>query len=130
MIACLARLRKHPAVFRSLTGVTPDVFDALLADVLPALADADFTRHDRPDRDRGVGGGRTPGLDPPDRIRLAVVWLRVYPTYAAVGHLFGVSESAARRLAGWSLPVLAAAGKNTCGCPTPAGTTAATSRPS
>ncbi len=119
MIACLARLRKHPAVFRSLTGLTPDVFDALLADVLPALDDADFARHDRPNRDRAVGAGRTPGLEPPDRIRLAVVWLRVYPTYAVLGYLFGVSESAARRLAGWSLPVLAAAGKDTMRMPDP-----------
>jgi hypothetical protein len=119
MIARLDRLRKHPAVFRSLTGLTPDVFDALLADVLPALADADFARHDRPDRGRAVGGGRTPGLEPPDRILLAVVWLRVYPTYAVLGFLFGVSESAARRLAGWSVPVLAAAGKDTMRMPDP-----------
>ena len=119
MIACLARLRKHPAVFRSLTGVTPDVFDALVADVLPALDAADFARHDRPDRDRAVGAGRTPGLELPDRILLAVVWLRVYPTYAVLGYLFGVSESAARRLAGWSVPVLAAAGKDTMRMPDP-----------
>ena len=119
MIARLDRLRKNPAVFRSLTGVTPDVFDALLADVLPALADADFARHDRPDRSRAVGGGRTTGLEHPDRILLAVVWLRVYPTYAVLGYLFGVSESAARRLAGWSLPVLAAAGKDTMRMPDP-----------
>jgi hypothetical protein len=119
MIARLDRLRKHPAVFRSLTGLTPDVFDALLADVLPALDDADFARHDRPDRDRAVGGGRTPGLEPPDRILLAVVWLRVYPTYAVLGYLFGVSETAARRLLGWSLPVLARAGKDTMRMPDP-----------
>jgi hypothetical protein len=119
MIARLDRLRKHPAVFRSLTGVTPAVFDALLADVLPALDDADFDRHDRPDRGRAVGGGRTPGLGDPDRILLAVVWLRVYPTYAVLGYLFGVSESAARRLAGWSVPVLAAAGKDTMRMPDP-----------
>jgi len=119
MIARLARLRKHPGVFRSLTGVSPDVFDALLADVLPALADADFARHDRPGRGRAVGGGRTPGLEYPDRVLLAVVWLRVYPTYAVLGYLFGISESAARRLAGWSLPVLAAAGKDTMRMPDP-----------
>src|SRR6476661_2194748 len=91
MIARLDRLRKHPAVFRSLTGVTPGGFAARLAHALPALADSHFARHDRPDRGRAVGGGRTPGLDPPDRILLAVVWLRVYPTYAVLGYLFGVS---------------------------------------
>ena len=119
MIARLARLRKHPAVFRSLTGLTPAVFDALLADVLPALDAADFARHDRPDRDRAVGAGHPTGLDPTNRILLAVVWLRVYPTHAVLGYLFGVSETAARRLLGWSLPVLAKAGKDTMRMPDP-----------
>lgn len=119
MIARLDHLRKHPAVFRALTGLTPAVFDALLADVLPALADADFARRDRPDRDRAVGAGHPPGLTAPDRLLLAVVWLRVYPTHAVLGYLFGVSESAARRLLGWSVPVLAAAGRDTMRMPDP-----------
>jgi hypothetical protein len=119
MIARLDRLRRHPAVFRSLTGLTPAVFDALAADVLPALADADFARHDRPGRRRGVGAGHPTTLDPRNRVLLAVVWLRVYPTHAVLGYLFGVSESAARRLLGWTLPVLAAAGKDTMRMPDP-----------
>lgn len=119
MIARLDRLRKHPAVFRSLTGLTPAVFDALAADVRPALADADHARHHRPGRRRAVGAGHPTALDPTDRVLLAVVWLRVYPTHAVLGYLFGVSESAARRLLGWTLPVLAAAGKDTMRMPDP-----------
>jgi len=119
MIARLDRLRKHPAVFRAMTGLTPELFDALLVDVLPALDAADFARHDRPARERVVGAGHPPGLTPPDRILLAVVWLRVYPTHAILGYLFGISESAARRLVGWSLPVLAQAGKDTMRMPDP-----------
>lgn len=119
MIARLDRLRKHPAVFRAMTGLTPAVFDALTADVLPALADADLARRDRPDRGRAVGAGHPTGLAAPDRILLAVVWLRVYPTHAVLGYLFGVSETAARRLLGWSLPVLARAGKDTMRMPDP-----------
>jgi hypothetical protein len=119
MIARLDRLRQYPAVFRALTGLTPAVLDALLADVLPALDAADFARRDRPGRDRAVGAGHPTGLTAPDRILLAVVWLRVYPTHAVLGYLFGVSESAARRLLGWSLPVLAAAGKDTMRMPDP-----------
>ena len=106
-------------MFRSLTGLTPAVFGALLADVLPALADADFARRDRPGRARAVGAGHPTGLGPADRLLLAVVWLRVYPTHAVLGYLFGVSESAARRLLGWSVPVLAAAGRDTRRMPDP-----------
>lgn len=119
MIARLDRLRRHPAVFRSLTGLTPAVFDALAADVLPALARADDARHHRPGRQRAVGAGHPTGLDARDRVLLAVVWLRVYPTHAVLGYLFGISETAARRLLGWTLPVLAAAGTDTMRMPDP-----------
>lgn len=119
MIARLDRLRQHPAVFRSLTGLPAGVFDGLTADVLPALADADFARRDRPGRRRVVGAGHPFGLGPADQILLAVVWLRVYPTHAVLGYLFGVSESAARRTLGRVVPVLARAGKDTMRMPDP-----------
>jgi hypothetical protein len=119
MIARLNRLRQHPAVFRSLTGVPTGVFDGLAADVLPALADAEYARRDRPGRNRAVGAGHPYGLAPADQILLAVVWLRVYPTHAVLGYLFGVSESAARRTLGRALPVLAKAGKDTMRMPDP-----------
>jgi hypothetical protein len=119
MIARLDRLRKHPTVFRALTGVPVGVFDALIADVLPAVADADFARRSRPGRDRAVGAGRPFGLGPADQLLLAVVWLRVYPTHAVLGYLFGVSESTARRTLGRILPVLAKAGKDTMRMPDP-----------
>jgi hypothetical protein len=119
MIARLDRLRQHPAVFRSLTGVTVGVFDDLAADVLPALADAEFARRDRPGRGRAVGAGHPFGLCPNDQVLLAVVWLRVYPTRAVLAYLFGVSESAARRTLGRVLPALAEAGKDTMRMPDP-----------
>jgi hypothetical protein len=119
MIARLDPLRQHPAVFRSLTGLPVGVFDDLAADVLPALADADFARRDRPDRARAVGAGHPFGLGPADQLLLAVVWLRVYPTHAALAYLFGVSASAARRTLGRVLPVLAAAGEDTMRMPDP-----------
>jgi hypothetical protein len=119
MIARLDRLRQHPAVFRSLTGVTVGVFDDLITDVLPALAHAEFARRDRPDRDRAVGAGHPFGLCPADQVLLAVVWLRVYPTHAVLAYLFGVSESAARRTLGRVLPILAKAGRDTMRMPDP-----------
>lgn len=119
MIARLDHLRKHPAVFRSLTGLSVGVFDDLAADVLPAADEAEFARRSRPGRDRAVGAGHPFGLDPADRVLLAVVWLRVYPTHAVLAYLFGVSESAARRALTRTLPILAAAGKDTMRMPDP-----------
>jgi len=106
-------------VFRSLTGLSTGVFDDLAADVLPALDDAELARRSRPDRDRAVGAGHPFGLGPADRLLLAVVWLRVYPTHAVLAYLFGVSETAARRTLGRVLPVLAKAGKDTMRMPDP-----------
>jgi DDE superfamily endonuclease/Helix-turn-helix of DDE superfamily endonuclease len=119
MIARLDHLRQHPGVFRSLTGISAPVFDQLAADVLPALADADHVRRDRPGRRRAVGAGHPFGLGPSDQVLLAVAWLRVYPTHAVPGYLFGVSQSAARRTLGRVLPVLARAGKDTMRMPDP-----------
>jgi DDE superfamily endonuclease/Helix-turn-helix of DDE superfamily endonuclease len=119
MIARLDTLRRHPAVFRSLTGLSVAVFDALTADVVPLLAAADVARLDHPDRERAVGGGRKCGLTPFDQVLLAVVWLRTYPTDAVLAFLFGVSESAARRTRTRVVPVLAQAGKDGMRMPDP-----------
>lgn len=52
-----AHLRRHPAAFRSMTGMTVAEFDALAHDALPALAAADQARLDRPTRRRAIGEG-------------------------------------------------------------------------
>ena len=119
MIARLDRLRQHPAVFRSLTGLSVGVFDDLAVDVLPALDEAEFARRPRSDRERAVGAGHPFALGPADQLLLAVAWLRVYPTHAVLAHLFGVSGSAARRTRGWVPAVLAAAGRDTMRRPAP-----------
>lgn len=111
MIARLDALRCHPAVFRSLTGLSVPVFDALTEAVLPLLALADAARLNHPDRERAMGAGRKFGLTPVDQVLLAVVWLRVYPTDVVLAFLFGISESAARRTRGRVVPVLARAGR-------------------
>src|SRR5262245_32909377 len=88
-----APLSGHPAAFLAATGLGVAEFDALLGDVLPRLP--------LPDRRRA--------LEPRDQVLLAAVWLRLYPTGSALGDLFGVSESTARRTHQRVVPVLAAA---------------------
>jgi hypothetical protein len=114
----LEHLRHHPAVFRAMTGLTVPAFDDLVGDTSPAYADAEFARLDHLDRERAVGAGHPFELDIPDRFLLTVVWLRVYPTYAVLGYLFGLSETTARRLVEQVLPVLERAGRGAMRMPT------------
>ena len=119
MIARLDHLRKHPAVFRHLTGLTVEVFDALAAEVVPGIEAAHRKALDRPDRCRAVGGGDDFDLPWADHLLMAVVWLRQYPTQEVLGFLFGVSDSTAKRAVDRCLPVLEKAGKDTMRMPDP-----------
>jgi hypothetical protein len=119
MIARLDHLRTRPTVFRHLTGLTVAAFDALTADVVPAVEAAHRQTLDRPDRQRAIGAGGEFGLTTADQVLLAVVWLRQYPTQEVLGFLFGVSDSTALRAVRRCLPVLEQAGRDTMRMPDP-----------
>src|SRR3954451_10610493 len=119
MIARLDHLRTHPAVFRHLTGLTVAAFDALAADVVPAVEAAHRKALDRADRQRAVGGGDTFDLPFAGHVLLTVVWLRQYPTQEVLGFLFGVSDTTAKRAVDRCLPALEQAGKDTMRMPDP-----------
>lgn len=119
MILQYAKLTAHPAVFRSLTGLSVPQFDALCADALLRYREAERRRHTRPDRQRAIGGGSQFTLALRDHLLLTVVWLRVYPTYPVLGYLFGVSEYVGQRALKRVLPVLEAAGLDTMRLPDP-----------
>ena len=113
------RLTRHPTVFRAVTGLDVPTFDRVVVDVAPRVAAAEARRLARPDRRRAIGGGPGYALDGRDRVLLTVVWLRVYPTYAVLGYLFGVSEATALRCVQRVLPHLEAAGRDTMRLPDP-----------
>jgi hypothetical protein len=119
MIARLDNLRKHPTVFRHLTGLAVAVFDELAAAVVPAVEAAHRRALDRPGRERAVGGGDDFDLPIADQVLLTAVWLRQYPTNEALGFLFGVSDSTASRARTRCLPVLEQAGRDTMRMPDP-----------
>lgn len=119
MIARFENLRKHPAVFRHLTGITVEVFDALAAEVVPAVEAAHTKTLNRPDRQRAIGGGDTFDLPWIDHVLATIIWLRQYPTQEVLGFLFGVSDSTAKRAVDRCLPVLEKAGKDTMRMPDP-----------
>jgi hypothetical protein len=91
------RLSLSPAIFPALTGLTQEEFDGLAADFAAAAARhraaATHTRRGYRPRQRAAGAGRPHSLDRPTRLLMALVWLRVYPTYEVLGWLFGLEKS-------------------------------------
>jgi hypothetical protein len=91
-----ATLRLTPKIFPALTGVTLAEFERLAEDFAAAHARAraasTHTKKGTP-RQRAAGAGAPPSLDLPNRLLIALVWLRVYPTYEILGWLFGLEKS-------------------------------------
>jgi hypothetical protein len=119
MILRHEHLAAGPRVFASMTGLTPDLFDALAAELAPRLIAARAARRDRPGRARAPGGGPHFELAPADALLLVVIWLRHYPTCEVIGYLFGVSKATASRTIALALPLLEAAGRDTMRLPDP-----------
>lgn len=89
-------LCRHPAAFPSLTGMTRAEFDGLLGRFSQAEADlranSDATRRDKKPRQRKAGAGRRYDNPACDRLLMALLWLRVYPTYEVLGFFFGLHK--------------------------------------
>jgi hypothetical protein len=119
MILRRGHLGKHPAVFRSMTGLSAEAFDAMLPGLLQAFHADRRRRLGGKDRRRAIGGGDTFDLEPADQFLLAVVWLRHYPTQECLGYLFGVSDSTALRAVRRCLPILEQAGEDSMRLPDP-----------
>jgi hypothetical protein len=101
------RLRRSPNAFRQLTGITPVVFDQLLADLTPRYEQAEARRKDRPGRQRRPGAGRKHALPLADRLLMLLIYYRTYTTHAFLGFLFGVDDSAVCRNINPLQPLLA-----------------------
>ncbi len=102
------RLKRCPAGFRQLTGLTPDKFDALLAALAPRHAAAEARRlGGRPGRRRRPGAGRKFALPLGDRLLMLLVYYRTYVTHKFLGFLFGLDDSAVCRNINPLRPLLA-----------------------
>src|SRR3982750_2570056 len=101
------RLRRSPKAFRQLTGITPLVFDKLLADLTPLHEQADARRKDRPGRRRKPGAGPKTKLALADRLLMLLIYYRTYTPHAFLGFLFGVDDPAVCRNINPLQPLLA-----------------------
>jgi len=120
MLLSEGRLREQPAVFRAMTGLDREEFDALAQDVVPSIAAAVTAEQDRRrgrQRQRAAGGGHPFSLSLREQLLLVVVWLRVYPTSPVLGFLFGVSHPTVLRTMARVLPILEQAGRDTMRLP-------------
>ena len=91
-------LRRKRRAFRSFTGISVDDFNDLYQRFEPAWIAAEERRlKGRKERKRAVGAGRDYKLDCRDQLLMVLVWLRQYPTTAALGYLFGLSQPTASR---------------------------------
>lgn len=93
-------LTRHPRAFRSLTGMTPDAFEDLLTSFRAAhdrrQRRSRTTRRGQP-RQRAAGAGHPHQHDDRHRLLMALVWLRLYPTYELLGFFFGLHKRNAQR---------------------------------
>ena len=119
MIMRYEHLSQHPKLFPKVTGLSLSEFDQLLHDLLPDYVETEQQRLQRPDRQRGMGAGRSYELDLRDHILMVVVWLRIYPTGDVLGYLFGVSAPTVSRTLARVLPLLEQAGRDTMRLPDP-----------
>jgi DDE superfamily endonuclease len=88
-------LLRYPSAFRNLTGMTPGEFDSLLTAFAAAQGrrqrHSRTTRRGRP-RQRAAGAGHPHRHDDRHRLLMALVWLRLYPTYELLGFFFGLHK--------------------------------------
>lgn len=88
-------LTRYPTAFRSLTGMTPDAFEELLTAFCGAHGRRQrrsrTTRRGQP-RQRAAGAGHPHRHDDRHRLLMALVWLRVDPTYELLGFFFGLHK--------------------------------------
>jgi hypothetical protein len=105
-----ATLRLTPKIVPALTGLTLGEFERLAGEFAAAQAQAraasTHTKKGIPRR-RAAGAGAPPSLGLTDRLLMALVWLRIYPTYEVLGWLFGLEKSNAWENVQDALAVLA-----------------------
>lgn len=103
----VAKLRRKPRHFQAFTGVTVTEFDQLLAQVVPAYQADRERRRNRNDQQRPVGVGHPFTLAMPERLLMALMYLRLYMGQSLLSYLFDLDQSnVSRELHDRLLPIL------------------------
>lgn len=110
-------LARKPSAFKSMTGVSIDEFEELLADLRPRYEAMRQEERAATPRVRAPGGGAKRRHDLRGQLLMTLVWLRLYVTGDAVGVLFGVDKSTVSRTTRPLLRLLRDQGQDTLGWP-------------
>ena len=110
-------LARKPGAFKSMTGVTVQEFEALLADLRPRYEAARQEERAATPHRRAPGSGAKRRYDLRGQLLMTLVWLRLYLTGEAVGVLFGVDKSTVSRYTRPLLRLLRDQGRDTLGWP-------------
>jgi DDE superfamily endonuclease len=90
-------LRRRPSAFRSLTGHSPEQFEALFIAFAPAHEQrrqtATTTRRKGQPRQRAVGAGGQYRHDLRTRLLMTLFWARVYPSLEVLGFFFSLDKT-------------------------------------
>ena len=100
-------LKKHPKVFRHLTGLTVEKFEELLHTLNPIYNDAEEKRLYKSNRQRAQGGGRNQKLSLEDKLVLLLMYYRLYITHELLGFMFNLHNSNVSRQINYLQPLLA-----------------------
>lgn len=106
MIITEATLREDPSWIPLLMGLPAETFWQLVEAVNTAYPSYEQQRHQRPDRKRGVGGGRKCDLPLVIRIALVLTYLRLHVIQELVAKFFGATQSDVSRDLRRLLPLL------------------------
>jgi hypothetical protein len=99
-------LRENPILVKAFTGQPAEMFWELVRKVEARLPEYEYERHERPDRQRAVGGGRD--FDQPVVIRVVLVltYLRLHIPQETVALLFGATQTDVSRELRRLLPLI------------------------
>jgi hypothetical protein len=99
-------LRENPILVKAFTGRPAEVFWELVRKVEARLPEYEYERHERPDRQRAVGGGRD--FDQPVVIRVVLVltYLRLHIPQETVALLLGATQTDVSRELRRLLPLI------------------------
>jgi transposase len=103
-------LRRRPSAFKSMTGFSVEAFDTLFLAFARAHderchASGVTKRHGKP-RQRAYGAGPRFSHDLRTRLLVALIWLRIYPTFEVLGFLFSLNKTNVHDIVGDMLATL------------------------
>ena len=89
----IERLKRRPAIFQHLTGISIPQFDRLSGQFKPVWEAHERNRKNRHTRRRSIGGGRRYCLSMEGLLLMTLMYYRLYISQEFIGYLFDLDQS-------------------------------------